>query len=582
MKMIVPETTPAVLDPVCGMTVNPVKAAATEEYGGHIYYFCGKGCAAKFHANPDLYLDPKPATVIEPAKGSDYTCPMHPEIVRPKPGPCPICGMALEPREILIGDEANPELADMSRRFWISLLLTAPILAAMAVHWRWLELVFATPVVLWCGWPFFQRAWASVVSRNLNMFTLIALGTGSAYLYSIAALLGRRGELYFESASVIVTLVLLGQALELRARSQTGSALKALLGLAPNSARVIREDGNEVDIPLDQVALGNRLRVRPGEKIPVDGIVLDGASSVDESMISGEPIPAEKAAGDRVTAGTVNATGTFTMRADAVGSGTLLAQIVRMVSEAQRTRAPIQRLADRVASYFVPGVILVAALTFCAWSIWGPQPRFANGLVNAVAVLIIACPCALGLATPMSIMVGTGRGAQVGVLFRNAEALEILQKVDTLVIDKTGTLTEGKPRLVGDDTPELLRMAASLERASEHPLASAIVAAAKERGLQLSSVNGFQSFTGKGITGLVEGRQIAIGNDALLEQLAIDPVQFAHRADELRQQGQTVILVAIDGEAAGLLGVADSIKTGAPEAIAPVSPRRYSSGYVDR
>ncbi len=570
--MTTPEAIPAVLDPVCGMTVDPLKAAATEDYAGATYYFCSKGCAAKFHADPDLYLNPKPVVATKPVKAAEYTCPMHPEVVRSQPGPCPICGMALEPREIVLGDTANPELADMSRRFGISLALTVPLLLLMFVHagmrLRWIEFALASPVVLWCAWPFFQRAWASVLSRNLNMFTLIALGTGSAYLYSVASLLYGRGELYFESAAVIVTLVLLGQVLELRARSRTGSALRSLLGLAPNTARVIRTGGQEEDIPLDQVVVGDRLRVRPGNKLPVDGIVLEGSSSVDESMVSGEPIPVEKTAGDRVIAGTVNATGSFIMRAEHVGSETLLSQIVRMVGEAQRTRAPIQRLADVVASYFVPAVIAAAALTFAVWFIWGPEPRFTNALVNAVAVLIVACPCALGLATPMSIMVGTGRGAQAGILIRNAEALEVLRNVDTLVIDKTGTLTEGKPKLVtAPEHGEVLRLAASIEQASEHPLAAAIVAGAKERGLQLLSAEAFHSSTGKGVTGRVDGRQVAVGNAALFEELGIDPRPLAQGADDLRQQGQTVMLVAVDGSPAGLLGVADPIKTSTPEAI---------------
>ncbi|WP_180538965.1 heavy metal translocating P-type ATPase [Nevskia soli] len=564
---------PAVIDPVCGMTVNPLKAAATEDHAGRTYYFCSKGCAAKFHADPGLHLQPQPAPATEPVKAAEYTCPMHPEIVRSQPGPCPICGMALEPREIVLGDNANPELADMSRRFGISLAFTIPLLLLMFAHpgarLHWIEFALATPVVLWCAQPFFQRAWASILSRNLNMFTLIALGTGSAYIYSVASLLSKRGELYFESAAVIVTLVLLGQVLELRARSRTGSALRSLLGLAPNSARVIRAGGNEADLPLDQVAVGDRLRVRPGDKVPVDGIVLEGGSSIDESMVSGEPIPVEKTPGDRVIAGTVNATGSFIMRAEHVGAETLLSQIVRMVSEAQRTRAPIQRLADLVASYFVPAVIAAAALTFAVWSIWGPEPRLSNALVNAVAVLIIACPCALGLATPMSIMVGTGRGAQAGILIRNAEALEMLRKVDTLVIDKTGTLTEGKPKLVtAPEHSEVLRLAASLEQASEHPLAAAIVAGAKERGLKLPGAEDFRSFTGKGVTGRVDGRQVAVGSAALFEEFGINPRPLAQRADDLRLQGQTVMLVAVDGSAAGLVGVADPIKRSTPEAIA--------------
>ena len=524
---------------------------------------------------------------------------MHPEIVRSEPGACPICGMALEPREVT-GEEINPELVDMTRRFWISLSLTLPTLLLMVSSLipadplkhllgsgpsLWLEFALATPVVLWGGWPFFERGWTSVVNRHLNMFTLIALGTGAAYFYSVSALLfpgfipasfrNMGGELavYFEPASVIVTLVLLGQVLELRARSQTSSAIKALLGLAPKTARAVREDGGEEDIPLDRVAVNDRLRVRPGEKVPVDGVVLEGTSSVDESMVTGEPIPVEKSAGAKVSGGTVNGTGAFIMRADRVGSETLLAQIVRMVSDAQRSRAPIQRLADVVSSYFVPAVIVIAAIAFAVWAIWGPEPRLAHALVNAVAVLIIACPCALGLATPMSIMVGTGRGAQAGVLIRNAEALEILEKVDTLVIDKTGTLTEGKPKLVtvestgGQEGLELLRLLASLEQVSEHPLAGAIAAAAKERGIELAKTDNFRSITGKGVTGTVEGRSVAVGSAKLLEELSVDPQTLGKRAEELRQLGQTVVLVAVDGRPAGLVGVADPIKHSTPEAI---------------
>jgi Cu+-exporting ATPase len=539
------------------------------------------------------------APVAAVVKHAEYTCPMHPQIVRSGPGACPICGMALEPREAAAGD-GNPELAAMTRRFRISLAFTVPTLLIMVSSLfpgdpvkrllgsgvlLWLAFGLATPVVLWGGWPFFQRGWASVVNRHLNMFTLIALGTGSAYFYSVGALLfpglvpasfrDMAGDLpvYFEPASVIVTLVLLGQVLELRARSQTSSALKALLGLAPRTARVIRADGREEDIALEGVVAGDRLRVRPGEKVPVDGVVVEGVSSVDESMVTGEPIPVEKAAEAKVTGGTVNGTGAFIMRADRVGSETLLAQIVRMVGDAQRTRAPIQRLADVVASWFVPAVILIAIVTFAVWAIRGPEPRLAHALVNAVAVLIIACPCALGLATPMSIMVGTGRGAQAGVLIRNAEALETLEKVDTLVIDKTGTLTEGKPRLVtlepmnGIGDTELLRLVASLERASEHPLAGAIVAGAKQRGVQLVEPNNFQSVTGKGVTGAVSGRKVAAGSAKLLEELSIDPQPLVKRAEELRQQGQTVMLVAVDGKLAGLVGVADPVKASTPEAI---------------
>jgi Cu+-exporting ATPase len=508
--------------------------------------------------------------------------------------------MALEPRTATVEEEANPELLDMTRRFWTSVVLSTPILFfAMAemipgqplarllsgLPLVWIQFALATPVVLWGGWPFFQRGWASVVNRSLNMFTLIALGTGTAYFYSVVAALApglfpdsfrtESGEVavYFEAAAVIVTLVLLGQVLELRARSQTSSAIKALLGLAPKTARIVREDGTEIDIPLEHVEPGDRLWVRPGEKIPVDGVVLDGNSAVDESMVTGESIPVEKTEGDRVTGGTVNGTGSFVMRAERVGSETLLAHIVRLVSEAQRSRAPIQRLADVVASYFVPAVVLVAVTTFIVWALVGPEPRLAYALVSAVAVLIIACPCALGLATPMSIMVGTGRGATAGVLIKNAEALEVLEKVDTLVVDKTGTLTEGKPRLTsvvalqGRSEQELLRLAASLERASEHPLASAIVAGAREKDLELADVKDFRSLTGKGVTGTVDGHAVALGNLKLLEELIIDPGALAGQAEGLRRDGQTVLFVAVNGRPAGLLGVADPIKQSTPEAI---------------
>jgi Cu+-exporting ATPase len=531
---------------------------------------------------------------------TEYSCPMHSEIVRWEPGSCPICGMALEPRTVRLEEEANPELVDMSRRFWISAALSAPLfllaltefLPGRPFHGRfapdflnWLQLAFATAVVLWCGWPFFQRGWASIVNRSLNMFTLIAIGVGTAYVYSVAATVfpqafpqsfrGPGGEVgvYFDAAAVITTLVLLGQVLELTARSKTGAAIKALLGLAPKAARLVRDDGTEVDVPLERVQVGDRLRVRPGDKIPVDGIVLEGMTSVDESMITGEPISVEKVKGSRVTGGTVNGTGSFVMRAERVGSDTLLAQIVRMVAEAQRSRAPIQRLADRVASYFVPAVVLTAIITFVIWSAVGPPPRLAHALVNAVAVLIIACPCALGLATPMSIMVGTGRGATAGVLIKSAEALEVLEKVDTVVVDKTGTLTEGKPRLAalvtveGVSEAELLRLAASLEKASEHPLAEAIVAGAQERGLTLAKDQGFQSFTGKGIFGVVEGKRVALGNAALFDELTIPIDRLRERADGLRREGQTVVFVAVEGQLAGLIGVADPVKNSTPEAI---------------
>jgi P-type Cu+ transporter len=543
---------------------------------------------------------PKSGDGRAPARaGAEYTCPMHPEIIRSEPGVCPICGMALEPREVT-GDEVNPELVNMTRRFWISVGLTVPLLAFMISELlpgdpllnafgvklsQWIQFALATPVTLWGGWPFFERAWLSVRNRSLNMFTLIGLGTGSAYFYSVFALLfpaaipesfqsmGGQIAVYFEPAAVITTLVLLGQVLELRARSRTSSAIKALLGLAPKTARVVGDDGGEEDVPIERIAIGDKVRVRPGEKVPVDGEVLEGKSSVDESMITGEPIPVEKSAGAKVTGGTVNATGTFVFRAERVGADTMLSQIVRMVSEAQRTRAPIQRLADRVAGWFVPAVVLVAIATFIVWAVVGPEPKMAHALVNAVAVLIIACPCALGLATPMSIMVGTGRGAQAGVLIRDAEALETLEKVNTLVVDKTGTLTEGKPRVValgaapGFDESTVLQAVASLERGSEHPLAAAIVEAAEDRGIALSPALDFESITGKGVTGAVNGRKIAAGNASLMESLSVDVSNLAPEAGRLRGEGQTVMFAAVDGRAAGLLGVADPIKASTKEAI---------------
>lgn len=630
------------IDPVCGMKVDPAKAAATVEHQGIRYFFCSQGCATKFKAEPDKYLKPQPAaalpqqpatkaeqqtgytcpmdpevhqtspgscpkcgmalesaTITAPATRTDFTCPMHPQISRPEPGNCPICGMTLEPREIT-DQEVNPELVDMTRRFWISVVLAVPLLAFMvsdltpsmplqhllsAQTWVWIEFALATPVVLWCGWPFFVRGWRSVVNRSLNMFTLIALGTGAAYLYSVIVTFlpqlfppsfhaaGGGIALYFEPAVVIIALVLLGQVLELRAHSQTGSAIRALLGLAPKTARLLDDQGGEADVPLDQVQVGNRLRVRPGEKIPVDGIVLEGHSSVDESMVSGEPIPVEKNVDAKVTGGTVNGTGGFVIRAERVGADTLLSQIVKMVSQAQRSRAPIQRLADLVASYFVPAVILAAVATFLAWYFVGPQPRFAHALVNAVAVLIVACPCALGLATPMAIMVGTGRGAGVGILVRNAEALETFGKVNTLIVDKTGTLTEGKPTLdsvipqPGFRESELLQLVASLERSSEHPLAAAIVKGAEAKKLPLSDVEGFSSTTGKGVRGTVSGKQVGVGNAELFHELGIDPAPLLTQAEELRRAGQTVMLIAADGKAAGLISVSDPIKESTPDAI---------------
>jgi P-type Cu+ transporter len=522
---------------------------------------------------------------------------MHPQVQRAVAGSCPICGMALEPMTPAGGDTANPELRDMTRRFWVCVGLSVPLVAlAMARDFVnpgliapraavWVQLLLATPAVLWGGWRFFERGWRSIVSRRLNMFTLIALGTGVAYVYSLVAALmpgifppsfrTPEGDVpvYFEPAAVIVTLVLLGQVLELRARTQTGTAIRALLDLAPTRARLVRDDGSETDIPLEEVQPGNRLRVRPGEKVPVDGVVLEGKSAVDESMITGEPVPAEKAPGDKVTGATVNTTGTFVMRAERVGSDTMLAQIVGMVAEAQRSRAPIQALADTVSAWFVPGVMLAALLTFAAWSLFGPAPTMIFALVNAVAVLIVACPCALGLATPMSIMVGTGRGARAGVLVKNAEALELMEKVDTLVVDKTGTLTEGKPRLVGVTAigrfaeKELLRLAASLERGSEHPLAAAIVRGAEEHGLTLGAAADFTSETGKGVVGVVDGRRVAVGNLALFASLGIEPAGSAGRAEELRKDGQSVMLIAVDGIAAGLLAVADPIKESAVGAL---------------
>jgi Cu+-exporting ATPase len=602
------EQAAAVKDPVCGMTVDPAKAAATEEYKGTTYYFCGKGCAAKFRADPEKYLQPKAAAAkaaigapaAGPAPGGEYTCPMHPEVVRDAPGDCPKCGMALEPRTVSLEDEANPELDSMTRRLWIAAALTLPLLAVMVSEvlpgkpiqhllrgraLGWFELALATPVVLWAGWPFFVRGWASIRTWNLNMFTLIAMGSGAAYLYSAAAVIapevfpasfrmadGQVG-LYFEAAAVIIVLVLLGQVLELRARSQTGTALRSLLGLAPKTARRIGADGSEHDVDLKEIHVGDRLRVRPGEKVPVDGVILEGGSSVDESMVSGEPVPVEKHTGDKVIGGTINATGSFVMKVEKVGAETLLAQIVKMVSEAQRTRAPIQRLADSVAAYFVPAVLLAAMATFAAWAVWGPEPRYAYGLVNAVAVLMIACPCALGLATPMAIMVGTGRGAHEGVLVRNAEALEVLEKVDTLVVDKTGTLTLGKPRLSGiiaaevSSEDEVLRIAASLERASEHPLAAAILSAAGKKKIATSAIEGFQSITGKGITGSLNGTKAAVGNAALMADLDATVEALRVKAEALQAEGQTVMYVASGGRLYGLVAVSDPIKDSAAGAI---------------
>jgi P-type Cu+ transporter len=608
MARSLPTIQPA-LDPVCGMTVNPASAAGSYEYNGQTYYFCSQHCLHKFREAPEQYLSGGSSAMAhhempapEPAAGEkiEYTCPMHPEVIRDAPGFCPICGMALEPRTVQI-EEDNTELTDMRRRFWVSAVLSLPVFiigmsdlipgdpARALLGPRASTLVsfaLATPVVLWGGWPFFVRAWYSIVNRSLNMFTLIGLGVGVAYVYSLIATFlpqifphGFRDHagnvpVYFEAASVITTLVLLGQVLELKARSSTGAAIRALLGLAPKTARRVRPDGSEDDVALDQVRKGDRLRVRPGEKIPVDGVVLEGASSVDESMVTGEPIPVVKQKDERVIGGTINGNGTLVMEAERVGSETLLAQIVQMVAEAQRSRAPIQRLADVVSGYFVPAVILVAIATFFVWGIVGPEPRMAYAIINAVAVLIIACPCALGLATPMSIMVATGKGAQGGVLFKNAEAIEVLREIDTLVVDKTGTLTEGKPKLVtvapagGFTEQELLRLAASLERGSEHPLAAAIVAGAAERRVELTKVETFESVTGKGVKGSVDGRSVALGNLALLDDLKINAYELATRAEEFRGEGQTVMFVVVDGKPAGLLGVADPIKESTPQAIA--------------
>jgi P-type Cu+ transporter len=595
-------------DPVCGMSVDPATARHRARHAGHDYFFCGARCRERFLAEPERFVGPAGPAEAPPAPaGTKWTCPMHPEVVRDAPGSCPICGMALEPMTPAAGEAENPELADMTRRFWIGLALSVPLLAiAMADHFGspamrsavaspvavWVQLILGTPAVVWAGAPFFVRGWQSVVRRSLNMFTLIALGTGVAYLYSLVAALApgifpasfRTPEggvpLYFEAAAVITTLVLLGQVLELRARAQTSSAIRALLDLAPKYARLVGDDGSEADVPLESVVPGQRLRVRPGEKVPVDGVVLDGRSAVDESMLTGEPLPVEKAPGDTVTGATVNGTGGFVMRAERVGADTLLAQIVAMVAAAQRSRAPIQKLADTVSGWFVPAVVAIAVIAFIAWSLFGPPPAMGFALLNAVAVLIIACPCALGLATPMSIMVGTGRGALLGVLVRNAEALELLEKIDTLVIDKTGTLTEGKPRLaeivapgeIGDN--ELLRLAASLERASEHPLAAAIVKGAEARGLALAAPEDFRSETGMGAVGTVQGRAVAVGNAALFASLGIAAGGLAGQADALRQEGRGVVLVALDGRPAGLLAVADPIKESARAALAALREER--------
>ncbi len=588
----------AVADPVCGMTVNPHTAKYRADYQGRTYFFCRAACKVKFQTDPKRYLEPKASAAPVP-EGVIYTCPMHPEIRQASPGSCPICGMALEPEMPSATDEPNPELAYMFRRFWIGLALTLPVFAIeMGGHLfslghkidpqtlNWVQFALATPVVLWCGWPFFERGWQSLKTRHLNMFTLIAMGTGVAWVYSVIATFFpgvfpaafRTGEgsvpVYFEAAAVITVLVLLGQVLELRARAQTSGAIRALLNLAPKQAGRIEADGAEREVPLDVVAAGDRLRVRPGESVPVDGEVVEGRSTVDESMVTGESMPVSKAPGAKVIGGTMNQGGGFVMRAEKVGRETMLANIVQMVAEAQRSRAPIQRLADRVAGWFVPLVIAVAVTAFAAWAIWGPEPRFTFGLVAAVSVLIIACPCALGLATPMAIMVGVGRGAQAGVLIKNAEALERFERVDTLVVDKTGTLTEGKPRMVAFHTApgfaeaHVLRLAASVERGSQHPLGAAIVKAAEEQGVALAGARDFEAPAGKGVSGAVDGRRVVIGNLHMMQEAGIDPGMLAAETERLREDGATAVTIAIDGHIAGVAGIADPIKATTPQALA--------------
>lgn len=582
------------IDPVCGMRVDPARAAASTMFEGTTFYFCHPHCLTKFQANPRMYLDGTKSSSPAPTPGAEYFCPMDPEVVSDWPGTCPKCGMALEPRAGVVESGPNPELVDMTRRLWVGAVLTLPIFIiamgsmipglehTLALVPSWVQLVLATPVVFWCGWPFFDRAWVSIRHVSPNMFTLIALGVGAAYAYSAAATLfphlfpdayrSVHGtiEPYFDTAAMVTVLVLLGQVLEIRARGQTGAAIQRLLRLAPKTARRIAPDGNEEDVPLEMVHVGDRLRIRPGEKVPVDGVVSEGASTVDESMLTGEPIPVEKTVGARVTGGTINGTGGFVMTADRIGADTLLARIVRMVGDAQRSKAPIQRLADRVASYFVPAVVLAAAITFAAWSISGAEMAGAKALVNAVAVLIIACPCALGLATPMAIMVGTGRGAESGVLFKNAEALERLQEADTLIVDKTGTLTEGKPRLAsvvpaqGFTEAEVLRLAATVERGSEHPLATAIVDAAGGRD---GVVEGFRTTVGKGVRARVDGKDVLVGTPAFLQENGIDSSSANSKLQELANQGQTVVLVAVAGRWAGLIGVSDPIRSTARETL---------------
>jgi P-type Cu+ transporter len=585
-----------VIDPVCGMTVDPHTAKHRADYQGHTYCFCSAGCRTKFAADPQKYLGARQAETVP--EGTIYTCPMHPQIRQVGPGSCPICGMALEPE--IAGTEVgpNPELVDMTRRFWIGLVLSLPVVALeMGGHLtnlhmllgknlsNWIQFVLATPVVLWAGWPFFVRGWQSLLTRNLNMFTLIAMGTGVAWLYSAVAVLMpnlfpaafRDAEgtvaVYFEAAAVITVLVLLGQVLELRAREATSGAIRALLDLAPKTARRVKGDGNDEEVSLDTIQVGDRLRVRPGDKVPVDGVVLEGRSALDESMVTGESMPVTKEKDARVIGGTINKFGSFVMRADKIGRDTLLSRIVQMVASAQRSRAPIQRLADQVSAWFVPTVIAVALIAFAAWAAFGPEPRFAFGLVAAVSVLIIACPCALGLATPMSIMVGVGRGAQAGVLIKNAEALERMEKIDTLVIDKTGTLTEGKPKVVavkpapGFDETQVLRLAASVERGSEHPLAAAIVAAAAERKLELLPVRDFDSPVGKGVTGIIEDKRLVLGNARFLAELNIDTSALSAEAERLRGDGATAIFLAVTGKLAGVIAIADPVKATTPDAL---------------
>ncbi len=588
-------------DPVCGMTVQLDQGKPSRKYEGETYHFCSQKCHDKFAADPEAYLGDKPAQVAMPA-GTIYTCPMHPEIEQVGPGDCPICGMALEPKGVPTGDEGpNPELVDFTRRFWVGVVLTVPLLILTMPPYigypqmreylgeqtsLWIEVIIGSPVILWSGWPFFVRGYKSFRTMNLNMFSLIGMGVGAAYLFSIVAVLvpgifpdGFRDPetgavgVYFEAAAVIVTLVLLGQVMELRARERTGSAIRALLDMAAKTARVIRPDGSEEEIPLEDVQVGDRLRVRPGDKVPVDGEVVDGRSSVDESMISGEPVPVEKVAGDKITGATINGTGSLIMKATRVGSDTMLSQIVEMVANAQRSRAPIQKFADMVAGKFVPVVIGIAIISFISWAVWGPAPAYAYALVSAVAVLIIACPCALGLATPMSIMTATGRGAQAGVLIKNAEALERFDKVDTLIVDKTGTLTVGKPKLVavlpepGHKEEEVLRLAASLERGSEHPLAEAIVTGAEERNVALANADDFEAITGKGVKGVVDGKAVALGNAKLMADFGLDGGALSEAANERRDRGETVMFVVLEGQIAGLVSVADPVKETTPAAL---------------